>query len=814
MKVSYNWLKQYIDIKTPPVETAEILTDIGLEVEKTEEVVSIKGGLEGLVIGEVLTKKAHEGADRLSVTTVNVGKEEPYQIVCGAPNVDAGQKVVVALPGTVLYDEKGDTFKIKKSKIRGVESLGMICASDEIGLGGNHDGIMVLDADAKVGTPASEYFNIEKDVQIEIGLTPNRADAMGHIGVARDLLASYKYKGLAEESTTLNLPDISNFKVDEHTLDIDVAVENVEACPRYCGVTISDVTVEESPEWLKNRLKSIDLTPINNIVDITNFVLHEYGQPLHAFDYDKITGKKIRVTNLETDTKFVTLDETERTLNENDLMIANEEDGMCIAGVFGGASSGITEKTQNVFLESAYFNPVSIRKTAKRHGLNTDASFRFERGIDPNITIDALKRAALLIKEIAGGKIAGDVVDIYPKPIENFTFWVNKKRIGQLCGVDFKTGEIEQILTFLDIQILDTKEDSIKVEVPAYRVDVQREADIAEEVLRIYGFNNVPLPEKLNTSISYRPKLDKEKHQNYISDWLSGIGYFEAMSNSLTKSAYTDVAKSKSIQDDYSVKILNPLSSELDVMRQTLVFNGLEAVRLNQNHGAENIKLFEFGKIYQKFESGYHEEQQLLVTISGNKEEKRWNSNHNEVSFFTVKAVAEALFKRLGIWKNNSVSSTKNDLFADGLTYKIAKKKVADIGWVRNDIKKQFGIKKDVFMAVIYWETVLDLLVMNKVKFKELTKYPAVKRDLSLLLDDTISFEQIEQIARKSDKRLLKEVSLFDVYKGKNMPEGKKSYAVRFVLQDENKTLKDKEIDKVMGKIQKGLQEQLKAELR
>jgi phenylalanyl-tRNA synthetase beta chain len=813
MKVSFNWLKQYISTDLDAVTVGEILTDIGLEVEKTTESMSIKGGLEGLIIGEVLTKEPHPDADRLNITTVNIGGE-PQQIVCGAPNVAVGQKVVVAIPGTVLYTEDGEAFKIKKSKIRGVESLGMICGPDEIGFGGAHDGIMVLDAEAIAGTPAPEYFKVEKDTQIEIGLTPNRADAMGHIGVARDLLAAFKYKGITPKDINLTWPDTSKFKVENNHLPIKIEVLNSEACPRYCGVSISGIKVEESPEWLQNKLRSIDLSPINNIVDITNFVLHEYGQPLHAFDADKIEGGKVIVKTVAAETKFTTLDDTERSLHEEDLIIANGSEGMCIAGVFGGTKSGITNDTVNVFLESAYFNPVSVRKTAKRHGLNTDASFRFERGIDPNLTVEALKRAALLIKEVAGGTISSEITDLYPNPIKNFKFSVNKDRIGLLCGVDFKENEIEDILSYLEIEVLATKGTILELEVPAYRVDVQREADIAEEVLRIYGFNNVPIPEKLNTSISYRPKLDKEKHQNYISDWLASVGYFESMSNSLTKSGYVDIAKSDNIKEEFSVKMLNPLSTELDVMRQTLLFNALEAVRLNQNYGTENVKLFEFGKIYQKFETGYNEERHLSIVISGRVQEELWNGNNDKVSFYNIKGITEGVLNRLGIWKNGNITATDNQLLEDGLTYKIAKKKVADIGWVRSDIKSHFGLRNDVFVALVNWDVVLELMVMNKVKFKELTKFPAVKRDLSLLLDDSITFEEIETIAKKCDRKLLKEVSLFDVYKGKNMEKGKKSYALRFILQDENKTLKDKEIEKVMHKIQTSITEQLKAELR
>ncbi len=794
-------------------QVSDILTDIGLEVEKTEQVETIPGGLKGLVIGEVLSKEKHPDADRLSVTSVNIGAEQPQQIVCGAPNVMAGQKVVVATPGTTIHPTEGDPFKIKKSKIRGVESLGMICAEDEIGLGKSHDGIMVLDANAKVGLAANQYFNVEDDIIFEIGLTPNRADGMSHIGVARDLMVALKFRNLIDENATLNVPDISGFSADNNNLEVAISVEDYEACPRYAGVTISNVKVEASPEWLQNRLRSIGLGPINNIVDITNFVLHEMGQPLHAFDAKVVNGKVV-VKQLQEGTKFTTLDEAERELSDKDLMICNEAGGMCIAGVFGGIQSGVTETTTDVFLESAYFNPVSVRKTAKRHGLNTDASFRFERGIDPNITIEALKRAALLIKEIAGGEISSEITDLYPKSIEDFTFSINLDRIRTLCGVQFKQEEIEKILTLLEIEILEKNEEVFTIKVPSYRVDVQREADIAEEVLRIYGFNNIPMPEKLNSSLAYRPKIDKEWLQNMVSDMLVSAGLSEAMSNSLTKSDYVSKANASHLKEEFNVEMLNPLSSDLNVMRQSLLFNGLEAVRLNQNHGNSRVKLFEFGKIYQKFESGYQENQMLSVYLSGARNEESWNGNNSEVSFYTLKSLVEGILKRLGVWKNYSIGGTKNDLLEDGLTYKIAKKKVVEMGWVRNNLKNQFDIKNDVFYAEFNWDVLMELTVMNKVKFKELPKFPAVTRDLSLLLDDTVRFEEIAEIATQCDKRLLKEVKLFDVYKGKNMEKGKKSYAVRFVLQDENKTLRDKDIDKVMGKIQDSVINKLGAQLR
>ena len=812
MKISFNWLKEYINIDLDAKTVSEILTDIGLEVEKVETIESIPGGLKGLKIGHVLTKEKHPDADRLNITTVDVGDESPQQIVCGAPNVAVGQKVVVALPGTTIHPLEGDAFKIKKAKIRGVESFGMICAEDEIGLGSSHDGIMVLMEDAQVGLDASKFFKVENETIIEIGLTPNRADAMGHIGVARDLLAALKYKGLIAENETLKTPDTGSFSVKSNDANINISVEEPAACPRYAGVVINDVKVEESPEWLQNKLRSIGLSPINNIVDITNFVLHEYGQPLHAFDANFV-GSNVIVKKLSKGTKFTTLDDVERELSENDLMICNEKGGMCLAGVFGGIDSGVKLETTTVFLESAYFNPVSVRKTAKRHGFNTDASFRFERGIDINTAIPALKRAALLIEEIAGGKVASEIIDIYPTAIEDFVFEVDCNRISKLCGVGFAQADIERIVTLLDITILNKEGSKLKIQVPSYRVDVLREADIAEEVLRIYGFNNVPIPEKLNSSITYRPKVDKENLQNMVSDMLVSFGLNEAMSNSLTKDSYVDLANTPSIKSEFNVAMLNPLSIDLSVMRQSLLFNGLEAVRLNQNHGSDSVKLFEFGKIYQKFESGFSESSQLAVFLSGRNTEELWNGSKSDVSFFTLKGVVESLLHKIGGGRHKA-SATKNDLLEDGLSYKVGKKKVVDFGWIRADLKKEFGLNNDVFYAEFNWDALLDITANSSIKFKELEKFPGVKRDLSLLLNEKIKFSEIVSIAKSCNSELLKEVSLFDVYKGKNMEKGKKSYAVRFALQDKNKTLKDKEIDGVMSKIQLSLTEKLEAELR
>jgi len=812
MKISFNWLKEYINIDLDAKTVSEILTDIGLEVEKVETIESIPGGLKGLKIGHVLTKEKHPDADRLNITTVDVGDESPQQIVCGAPNVAVGQKVVVALPGTTIHPLEGDAFKIKKAKIRGVESFGMICAEDEIGLGSSHDGIMVLMEDAPVGLDASKFFKVENETIIEIGLTPNRADAMGHIGVARDLLAALKYKGLIAENETLKTPDTGSFSVKSNDANINISVEEPAACPRYAGVVINDVKVEESPEWLQNKLRSIGLSPINNIVDITNFVLHEYGQPLHAFDANFV-GSNVIVKKLSKGTKFTTLDDVERELSENDLMICNEKGGMCLAGVFGGIDSGVKLETTTVFLESAYFNPVSVRKTAKRHGFNTDASFRFERGIDINTAIPALKRAALLIEEIAGGKVASEIIDIYPTAIEDFVFEVDCNRISKLCGVGFAQADIERIVTLLDITILNKEGSKLKIQVPSYRVDVLREADIAEEVLRIYGFNNVPIPEKLNSSITYRPKVDKENLQNMVSDMLVSFGLNEAMSNSLTKDSYVDLANTPSIKSEFNVAMLNPLSIDLSVMRQSLLFNGLEAVRLNQNHGSDSVKLFEFGKIYQKFESGFSESSQLAVFLSGRNTEELWNGSKSDVSFFTLKGVVESLLHKIGGGRHKA-SATKNDLLEDGLSYKVGKKKVVDFGWIRADLKKEFGLNNDVFYAEFNWDALLDITANSSIKFKELEKFPGVKRDLSLLLNEKIKFSEIVSIAKSCNSELLKEVSLFDVYKGKNMEKGKKSYAVRFALQDKNKTLKEKEIDGVMSKIQLSLTEKLEAELR
>jgi len=813
MRISFNWLKEFIDIPLDAVATGEILTDIGLEIEKIQTVESVPGGLKGLIIGEVKSKEKHPDADRLNITTVAIGLEEDYQIVCGAPNVEVGQKVVVAVPGTVLHPNEGDTFKIKKSKIRGIESLGMICAEDEIGLGKGHDGIMVLAVDAKVGTPASAFFGVEDDIAYEIGLTPNRADAMSHFGVARDLLVAFKHKGICPKDTQLKTVDLTKYATDNTELTIPITVIDTDKCPVYAGVTISGVTVKESPDWLKKRLVTIGLSPINNIVDATNYVLHELGQPLHAFDAD-IVGTEVIIQTLANETAFTTLDDTERKLHTDDLMICNATEGMCIAGVFGGNKSGVSDKTTNIFLESAYFHPVSTRKTAKRHALNTDASFRFERGIDPNTTVDILKRAALLIKEIAGGQISSEIQLAKNGTFDHFNFDISIDKIERLIGHKIGKKTILSILEDLEIKCTAKNEDLINVSVPPYRVDVTREADIAEEILRIYGFNNIPMPEKLNTSLSYREAVDKDKLQNLVSNYLADNGINEAMSNSLTKESYASDFSTKRIQAAFNVAMLNPLSNDLGVLRQSLLFGGLEAVRLNQNYGTTDVKIFEFGKSYQKFESGYSETNWLSIILSGNKQPESWNASNEKANFYTLKGIVEGVFNKLGIFKNCNISATKDELLEDGLSYTIAKKNVANLGWITTKTKKAFDIKQTVFYAEINWDIVLELIKMNKVKFKPLAKFPAVTRDFSLLIDKQTTFSEIENLAKSTDRKLLKNVSLFDVYEGKNLEEGKKSYAVRFVLQDENKTLKDKDIEKVMSKIQTNLENKLNAQLR
>ena len=808
MKISYNWLKQFIKIDWDAEKTGELLTDLGLEIEGIERYESVKGGLKGIVIGEVLTCEQHPNADRLKVTTVNIGTDTPLQIVCGAPNVAAGQKVPVATIGTTLYTAEGEAWTIKKGKIRGEESHGMICAEDELGLGESHDGIMVLDEKLKIGAPASMVFKVENDEVFEIGLTPNRADAMSHYGVARDLKA-----GLLQHEVSVELitPSVSSYHVDARSLKIDVDVLDKEKCPRYCGVTISGLKVEASPSWLQHRLKSIGLSPINNIVDATNYVLHELGQPLHAFDANKINGNKIEVKTCKAGTKFTTLDGVIRELHEDDLMICDAEKPMCIAGVFGGIDSGVTDSTTKIFLESAYFNPVAIRKTAKRHALNTDASFRFERGIDPNITEYALKRAALLIIDIAGGEITSDIVDAYPNKIKDFEVRLSFENAKKLIGEEIPKETIKSILSSLDIKVNNVTETGLGLTVPAYRNDVQREADIIEEILRVYGYNNIATTEKLNASISNSSRFEDYKLQNIIGNQLVSQGFFEIMANSLTSPKY--IALSEDLKAEHNVQMLNPLSNDLEVMRQSLLFSGLEAVSHNINRKRDDLKLFEFGKTYHQYAEEREEHKHLSLFVTGNKTEERWNAANSPSDFFYLKGTIETVLQRLGLNRLKS-APTKTDLFSEGISLSLGKKKLVDFGLVKKSVLKHFGISQNVLFADFNWDNVLEMAKHNKIKFSEIPKYPEVRRDFALLLDNNVSFEDIHTIAKQTEKQLLKNVNLFDVYEGKKLPDGKKSYAVSFTLQDENKTLTDKQIDKIMSKLQSNFESKLGAELR
>lgn len=805
MKVSYNWLKNYIDAEINPERISDILTDSGLEIDGIEKVQSIKGGLEGLVVGEVLTKEKHPDADRLSVTTINVGNGEPLNIVCGAPNVEKGQKVIVATVGTKLYPDGEEGFKIKKSKIRGQLSEGMICAEDEIGLGKSHYGIMVLDSSVEVGTLAKDHFNIEDDYELEIGLTPNRADATGHIGVARDLVA------VLGQSQKINLikPSVEEFKTDNTDLKISVEVEDANLCPRYSGVTINNIVIKESPEWLKNRLTSIGLTPINNVVDVTNFVLQETGQPLHAFDAEKIKGNKVIVKTVKDKTKFTTLDEVERELSDSDLMICNAENEMCIAGVFGGIDSGVSDTTTSIFLESAYFDAVSVRKSAKRHGLNTDASFRFERGADPNIMIYALKRAANLIKEVSGGTISSEIVDFYPEPIENFIVDFSYDKCDRLIGQTIDRVTIKNILIALEIEILEEKKEGLKLSIPPFKVDVQREVDVIEEVLRIYGYNNIVLPDVLKSSLSYRTKPEKEKVTNIISDLLIANGFNEMLSNSLTKSDYYKTTATE------LVKIKNPLSSELGVLRQSMVYNGLETIAYNQNRKNSDLKLFELGKTYFKKPKGFKEDSFLSLFLTGTTAPENWNAKTEEMNFYQIKGIVNAILEKFGFDKFN-VKSGESDLpYLDfGLKYIVNNIDLVQFGKIGRQTQNQFDIDKEVFYAAFNYDNLLKLVSMNKVIYKEVSKFPTVRRDLALLIDNNVKYIAIKELASKQDRKLLKSVNLFDVYEGKNLAEGKKSYGVSFKFQDESKTLTDTQIDGVMAKIIKSLETELQAQLR
>jgi phenylalanyl-tRNA synthetase beta chain len=808
MKISYNWLQQFLQITEEASKIGELLTDLGLEVEGIQTKESIKGSLKGIVVGKVLTCIQHPNADRLKVTTVDLGDGKPLQIVCGAPNVAAGQKVPVATIGTTLYDEKGEGFIIKKGKIRGEESHGMICAEDELGLGTGHDGILVLDENIKEGTTAATVFKIETDHVFEIGLTPNRSDAMSHFGVARDLRA-----GLIQKGNKLELisPSVSNFHVDERTLRFDVEVENKELVPRYCGISITDITVKDSPKWIQNRLKSIGITPKNNIVDITNYVLHELGQPLHAFDAQKVKGNKIIVKTLKEGTKFTTLDGVERTLSADDMMICDANSNpLCLGGVFGGLKSGVTENTTSIFLESAYFNPVSVRKTAKRHALNTDASFRFERGIDINSTEYALKRAALLIEEYAGGKLASDVSDFYPVKFEDFQVFFSYENAYRLIGQEIEKEAIKNILASLEIKINSETESGLGLTIPSYRADVQREADIIEEILRVYGYNNIEFSHKLNTSISFDSNNDI-KIENVTANQLSSLGFNETMANSLTKASYTHLTEN--LQEEANVVMLNPLSTDLGVMRQSLLFSGLESISYNINRKNNSLKLYEFGKTYHKYNDKYQEDKHLTLFVTGSRTKESWKTATNTSDFFYLKGIVTSVLSRLGI-ENLKTAPTKEDVFSEGITLSLGKIKLVDFGVVNRTILKEFGIKQEVLFADFNWANVLKVSSNKNSKVSELSKFQSVKRDLALLIDRKTEFKEVYNLAFQSERTLLKEVDLFDVYEGDKLPEGKKSYAVSFVLQDQTRTLEDKQIDGIMQKLQQTFEKNLGAVLR
>jgi phenylalanyl-tRNA synthetase beta chain len=816
MKISYNWLKDYIDIDISPKEVAEILTQTGLEVAGLEKVDSVKGGMEGLVIGKVITCEKLPSSDHLSKTTVDTGTGELLNIVCGAPNVAAGQKVVVAPVGTKLYfDDKEIT--LKKAKIRGEISEGMICAEDEIGIGTSHEGIIVLPPDAKTGIPAKEYYNIIPDWAIEIDLTPNRIDGGSHIGVARDLAAFLNKK----TPTAYKRIPVDNFKPDNHNLEIPVEIKNTEACPRYTGVTISGVEVKDSPDWLRQRLKVIGHSPINNVVDITNYVLFETGQPLHAFDANKIAGGKVVVQTLPEGTLFTTLDKVERKLQENDLMICNAEEPMGIGGVFGGSKSGVKETTKNIFLESAWFDPVFIRKTARHHGLHTDASFRFERGTDPNGVIYALKRAALLIKEIAGGTISSEIVDVYPRKAEFFRVDVSYKNIARLIGKDLGKETIKGILASLEIEIESETDAGLSLLVPPYRVDVKRETDVVEEILRIYGYNNVEIPTVVKSSLQYAPQPDPSQIRNLISEMLSSQGFNEIWSNSLTKAGYYEGLTQYSTGK--TVNLLNPLSADLSGMRQTLLFGGLECIERNVNRQNKDLKLYEFGNCYFFEEDkvkeqpvpGYREEEHLALFITGAKSAESWTGEQQPTSFFQLKPIAENILKRMGFsLKTLRISDSQNELFSEGLTYTENNKTVMEAGIVSSKFLKKFDLEQPVYYADFNWNILMQKRMKHKTAFAELPKFPSVRRDLALVMDKQVRFQQIEELAFKTERKILSDVGLFDVYEGRGIPEGKKSYAVKFTLRDPARTLTDSQIDKTMQKLIAAFDRKLGAELR
>ncbi|HNW71018.1 MAG TPA: phenylalanine--tRNA ligase subunit beta [Bacteroidales bacterium] len=819
MKISYNWLKQYTGLETDPEELSLMLTNCGLEVEAMEHIGIDKTRLEGVVVGHVVEKIKHPNADKLSLTKVDIGKGNLLSIVCGAPNVDQGQKVLVATIGTKMKTPKGE-FVIQTTKLRGELSEGMICAEDELGLGDSHAGIMILDENAPIGTPAKDYFNVDEDYTYEIGLTPNRSDATSHIGVARDVLAVLNCKNKSE--IKLRIPDVSSFKTDNHQLPIDVIIEDPKACPRYTGLTISGVQVKDSPAWLQEKLKVIGLRPINNIVDITNYVLFETGQPLHAFDAGQIKGDKVIIKKLASGTKFKTLDGVERELSSDDLMICNSEEGMCIAGVFGGEKSGVTSQTKNIFLESAYFNPVSIRKTSKYHGLKTDASFRFERGADPNITVHAIKRAALLIKEIAGGAISSEIADVYPEKIENRVFDFSLDKLNIIAGKTIEKDLVLNILNSLEIEIINNQDRKLVLSVPPFKTDVTREIDVMEEILRVYGYNNIECSETLHASLSYSQKPDGEKLQNIISDYLTANGFYEIMTNSLTSQDYYE-KNSNLFDPGLLVHLVNPLSKELNVMRQTLLFSGLESVEFNKNHKNPDTFFYEFGKVYQCIQTGsenpldkYKEHKQLAIFASGNIVNPNWHGKEQAADLYFIKAFAVNVMQRLGV-DTKSLKIAENstpELYTAQLTYYHDKTRLCDLGQISPAILKQFDIKDDVYFAVLNWDYLVYGIEKQTVKYREVSRFPEVRRDLALLIERSVKYSEIERIAYETEPKLMKKVELFDIYEGENIGKNKKSYAVSFILQDEEKTLTDKQIDETMNKLIEAYKNKLDATLR
>ncbi|HKR04113.1 MAG TPA: phenylalanine--tRNA ligase subunit beta [Bacteroidia bacterium] len=815
MKISYNWLKQYIPIDLPVAEVSALLTNCGLEVEALEKFEIVKGGLKGVVIGEVIEKQKHPNADRLSVTKVNTGSGEPLQIVCGAPNVEAGQKVVVALIGSTLYPFSGEPFEIKKSKIRGELSEGMICAEDEIGFGTSHEGIMVLQDDATIGTSAADYFKLEEDWIFEIGLTPNRADAASHIGVARDLVAVLNSSS-SSDSSKLLLPSVDTFKTDNHDLHIEAVIENKKDCIRYSGISLTQIKVAESPEWLKNRLKSIGLKPINNIVDISNYVLFETGQPLHIFDADEISGKKIIVKNLSPKTKFITLDEKERELNGEELMICNANEAMCIAGIFGGIKSGVTEKTKNIFIESACFHPASIRKSSKYHGLKTDASFRFERGTDPDNTVYALKRAAMMIKEICGGTISSDIVDVYPSPVQNAKVEYDFKRTSLLMGMEIKPGAIKTILNDLGIKVNNENPEALELSIPNNKVDVKRETDVVEEVMRIYGYNRVPLPSKMNMPLPKHTDDIKEKFVNSILQFIAANGFYETVSNSLTKESYAAILNKR----EEAAEILNPLSNDLSIMRQTLLFSGLEAIQYNRNRKNPDLRFFEFGKTYHKTGldsiAGYKEINHLSIFLTGNRYAETWIKNSPvNYSIYFLKSLLNNLFVNSGVEEKDIVHrKSESDLLNTSLEIFISKKKVAEYGILNSSLQKSFDVDEDVYYADILTDELMSAVKSSKHQISEVPKFPRVKRDISMLIDKNTSYAEMEKLAFETERKLLISINLFDVYEGDNIEKGKISCAISFILRDDEKTLTDKQIDSVMEKLMNAFESKLGAQIR